>query len=292
VTLRWIAEHARTFDTSALLARAEEKRIKRVNMPIPLTDLWRVSVARRGAFTLIELLVVIAIIAILAALLLPSLSKARERGLQTRCISNLRQIGVATTLYSEDNDDAIVPTDGLMGHDIWHSRHVNLGHLPVNRYLPMPGSRDHVFYCPSMEARGGMKPGPYGFVYGSNMAEPQGSRRGIDGWGGAGRIVNIGYEYRVSLPWTTSTRLKEAKPYRKLTEAGNLVLVVDIISYGAGRFAHNYKYQFVRGDGSVSLHRDKSSPPLWQEFGMTPHLNYDILFLALDNPSNFREHLK
>ena len=62
---------------------------------------------RRQAFTLIELLVVIAVIAILAALLLPSLSSARDTSRKAGCISNLRQVGLAIQMYAHDFDGRI-----------------------------------------------------------------------------------------------------------------------------------------------------------------------------------------
>ncbi len=109
---------------------------------------------RRSGFTLIELLVVIAIIAILAAMLLPALSKAREAGRNAVCVNNMHQMGMAFALYADDYDGFMPAGDPHGPGDpstIWLWKQRN--NVTTGLIYPYVKSRD-VYLCPTDKYHG------------------------------------------------------------------------------------------------------------------------------------------
>jgi prepilin-type N-terminal cleavage/methylation domain-containing protein/prepilin-type processing-associated H-X9-DG protein len=103
---------------------------------------------REAAFTLIELLVTIAIVALLAALLLPALSRAKESGRSTACRGNLHQIGLALQMYVQENKD-IMPTM----HDAAIGTNFQTNGATINTTLSNQLGSLQVLCCPSDNAQ-------------------------------------------------------------------------------------------------------------------------------------------
>jgi prepilin-type N-terminal cleavage/methylation domain-containing protein/prepilin-type processing-associated H-X9-DG protein len=227
---------------------------------------------KNGGFTLIELLVVIAVIGLLLAIVIPSLSMAREFGKRTVCSSNLKSIGQCLILYAEANDDKLPYNDDpdhpytAYRGDKEFALHptgrtpMKLGLLYETGLIDAP----KVFYCPSsrlgwVRYESYILPGPWG-----RLPQTYNTTEGINNW------VRVGYCYYPQSVEKDGDHLplvaaKYERVDRNKTTVTDLIWDFDNLSHVVTGKPRGLNALF--GDGHVRFSNDSAAfdPALWAD---------------------------
>ncbi len=211
---------------------------------------------KQSQFTLVELLIVIAVIAILLAMLMPALNKARAMARSTACINNLKQIGLGIICYIGDNDDRICDTQ-------WANVYINNWPLRIARYTGYTGRdgldkkfwKPPLYFCPESKPTGTNLPNA-SLSYGWNYYTCRDMK--LQQY----KLSSIPIVPRVILmpDVTYSTTELVSYPIDSREYGGTLHMTLSWTKDNAA-FRHNNRMNFLRFDGSVDSARKNPGNP-------------------------------